>query len=147
MTTPEFASSGSSMDEGQSFSIIVDGLHEAADAGKHLAFLTQDIRWARVAWALSNVRKAIVDRAQTGKNVAEINPDIPSASDRTITQCFVLHMRGLRQAVGGLRQVAVYHRSNESWLAWVRQLEEMERKAAVMLRRKGSPILMPGMMQ
>jgi len=138
----EFELSGSLMSELQSYERIIEGLRMASDAAKHIAVIKEDQRWTRIAHALCVVQKAIADRARMNRpQDSEINLDLP-AETMPVTAAFIRHIDGLAQAIGGLRQMATYHRMQEFWLKWVKQLEDMRSKAAGLMQARG-PLVVP----
>ena len=132
----DFESGSTQLTEGESYERVVDGLRLSADGAKHLAYLLTDANWARVGWGLECIRKAIADRSHMGREADHIvSPEIPRQSDFTITKAFLRHMDGLRAAIGGLRQMGVYHRKQEHWIHWAGKLQDMQDKAGTLLKR------------
>ena len=134
------------MSEQQSYEVIVDGFGQAIDGALHLASICADLRWQRAAIALAAVRLAIIRRA--GGSEGESDLDVPTFSHFTVTQAFIRHIEGLKLAIGGLRQMGVYHRKQEFWVQWAHSLDKMQRSAGTLLKRSAAGFLaMPSMVQ
>lgn len=122
----DFVSSGTAMSDQDSMERFVEGLKIAADAAAHLAVLQRDLRWGFLAHTLDKVRN---DGRET---------QLRKSSSMSPVATFQRHIDGLKQAAGGARQLAVYHRMDTKWLTISKLIEEMEAKSVALARRKVS---------
>ena len=121
---------GSRMDEHQSYQRVIDGLKIAAEASAHLVITDAEFGdyWRALRKALDGLRKAAVgvsglDLTMRFKETADPRGGfLPwrEARDR-------LH-EGIKQAAGGMRQLAVSHRGDMVYSRMANDLESMQAK-------------------
>jgi len=121
---------GSSMNEGQSYERVIDGLKMGAEACAHLVITDAEFGdyWRALRKALDGLRKAAMgvsglDLTMRFKETADPRGGfLPwrEARDR-------LH-EGIKQAAGGMRQLAVSHRGDMVYSRMANDLESMQAK-------------------
>lgn len=120
---------GTLMIEKESYERIIEGHKIAADAARHLARRESKSRdkWIRVADALDFSRRHVaklagLEAVQTQQVTTDGKGDGLGWRDARTR-----FREGLRQAAGGMRQMATCHRGVLQWSAFARRIEDMER--------------------
>lgn len=138
---------GTKMIEKESYERVIDGLRIAAEACAHLAFIYNSLNdldavnaYSGIARRLDQCRLICVDHAKLGDTAMRQQETAEVRKGPMHFSYARKRMRdGLKQASGGMRQLATCHRGDLSWSRMAGQLEEMLRKA----QAKPSSILRP----
>jgi len=138
---------GTKMIEKESYERVIDGLRIAAEACAHLAFHYKSFddvdtvnAYAGIARRLDQCRLICVDHAKLGDTPMKQQETAEVRKGPMHFSYARKRMRdGLKQASGGMRQLATCHRGDLSWSRMAGQVEEMLRKA----QAKPSSILRP----
>jgi hypothetical protein len=139
---------GSRMVERESYERVIDGLRIAAEGFMHLACWegTEEGRANRkgVARMLDSTRRICIqyaglDDVQRSDPTAEVTGDVMSFRNARARVVF-----GLRQAGGGARQLATYHRMDLKWSRLANEIEALERQVKTGKRMtRQNPLLLP----
>jgi hypothetical protein len=128
---------GTRMEELESYERVIEGLRIAADACMHLArHEPKDCEtWKSVGMLLDRVRLEATKLAAVGLTMRqqETSPDVRGAPLvwRDARKRF---LDGLRQATGGMRQLAVCFRAEMRWALMAGELERRQKAFEALLR-------------
>lgn len=133
------------MTERESYERIIEGLKLASDAAAHLARREPENHavWRLLALKLDQMRRiavglAGIDLPMRQKETEEVRGEAQQwrpARDR--------FRQGIRQAAGGMRQLATCFRLDLRWANMARTLEYMQSKMTAAAKRKTASLILP----
>jgi hypothetical protein len=145
---------GTAMTERESYERVIEGLKLASDAAQHLSGHEPEAQliWQGISRRLDACRRISVQHAGLGLVIKERPTADKIAGDLLRWKDARGRFReGLRQASGGMRQLATCFRNDVNWSRMAIQIEQMEQK---MLQpglgrppRRSPLILPPGYVQ
>lgn len=140
---------GTRMGERESYERVIEGLKIAADAAAHLAIheMLNQANWNARMGFLDRARKAAIKHAGIEDPIGANETEKVRRNPLPWRQARERYRDGLRQAAGGMRQLATCFRSDLTWLKMAMTIEEMIRrltKVSVSRARQSSIILPPG---
>ena len=132
------------MTERESYERVIDGLKIAAEAAAHLALNEPENAavWARLCLWLDKTRRLAVEVARIGLSMQQLETERPRQAMlwRPSRDRF---REGIRQAAGGMRQLAVCFRQDLVWSRMANQLEHMQAKLTTAAKRKTASLILP----
>lgn len=135
---------GIQMAEVESLERVIEGLKIAADGARHCAAFRNKDGWEKIADNLDRMRGVAVTLSGTGNvNAASTRLSIITLA-LPIEQAFRRYVEGLRQAMGGAKQMATYHRMSMEWLSVVHGIESILEGGKALMRVQMNP-LRPGL--
>lgn len=144
------ATLGTLMTERESYERVVEGLRLAADAAAHLALrehrygnLNARGLWSGLSRRLDQVRKMAVQHAGIGLVIKQKETGEVRGEGLRFAMARKRFREGIKQAAGGMRQLAVCHRGEVTWSRMANDLETMERKTRVRERQVETQLIMP----
>lgn len=116
------------MIEKESYERVVEGLRMAADGCAHIAFQLQEPKWGMLAIQIDKVRVAAVQIAGIEDGLRFRGTDAVRRNPMPFGDAYKRLLDGLKQAGGGMRQLATCFRLDMRWSAMAATIENMERK-------------------
>jgi hypothetical protein len=132
--------------ERESYERIIEGLKIAADAAMHLAAqeLENMSAWLRLAAKLDQVRRAAVQVAGIDSPSKQRETERLRGNALPWRDARGRFREGIKQAAGGMRQLATCFRMELLWLRMARDLEQMQTKMlARAIRKTRSSLILP----
>jgi hypothetical protein len=125
---------GTAMTERESYERVVEGLKIAADAAMHRAPHEPELThvWRGIAQKLDQVRRICVQHAGIGLIIKEKPTEIIRGNPMAWRASRDRFVEGMKQASGGMRQLAVCFRGDPTWSKMAADVENISRK--MMLR-------------
>lgn len=130
------------MRERESYERVVEGLHMAADAAKHLARREPQrfAMWMQMSTNLETVRKIAIQHAGIEDTIPKALGDVRGDA-LDYGEARKRFRDGVKQAAGGCRQIALVHRGEVEWARMAHKLDRLERSTV------RAPLLHPGPLQ
>jgi hypothetical protein len=140
---------GTRMQERESYERVVEGLKIAADAAMHRAPHEPELTavWRQLAANLDQVRRIAVQHAGIGLLARERPTEIIRGDPMAWRASRDRFEDGLRQAAGGMRQLAVCFRGDVRWSQMANDVDaigrKMRRRFSLAAARQAAALIMP----
>lgn len=118
---------GTRMDDFQSWERVHEGLKLAADAAQHLARWEKEHseKWRGLSFRLDKVRLIAVQKSGYGLSIREKKTEEVRGNVLGFRNARERFREGLRQASGGMRQLASCHRGDIGWSMMANQMDDL----------------------
>lgn len=128
---------GTRMIERQSYERVVEGLALSADACMHLVRRDPEHAgyWRKLAGNLDAVRRIAVSHAGIGDTITLKQTEVVRGEAMAWRSARDRFKDGIKQAAGGMRQLATCFRMDFTWARMANELDAMEQKMDAIQKR------------
>lgn len=125
---------GIAMAEVESLERVIEGLKSAADGARHLGMYRNRDDWSGIADRVDRMRSVAVQLSGNGNINAAATSLVSIRNPMPIGEALKRYVYGLRQAAGGAKQMATYHRMSMEWLEVNKALRLLEEKGKALMK-------------
>jgi hypothetical protein len=138
---------GTRMIERESYERVIEGLKISADACMHLAKEERQHgeTWRAIGQTLDRVRLAAVSLAGIGFTMQQRETQMVTGAPLTWRKSRDRFLEGLRQATGGMRQLATCFRGDFQWSIMAQDLERRQEQFRALLYGRKPRRAIPGL--